>query len=92
MPGARRRHESRRIRKAARIGGGLLEAWFVAQGTSPLELTPARADDWIADLRSQGRPPATFNVDVAAASSFWTWMERRHNQLKMEVAGVERGM
>jgi len=67
---------------------GRLEAWCSAQGISPLELTPARADDWIADLRGQGRAPATVNVDVAAASSFWTWLERRHTELRNPFRGT----
>ena len=65
-----------------------LEGWCKAQGLSPLELSPARADDWIADLRAQGRAPATVNVDVAAASSFWTWMERRHTELRNPFRGT----
>ena len=68
---------------------GRLEAFCSAQGISPLELSPARADDWIADLRGQGRAPATVNVDVAAASSFWTWLERRHAELKNPFRGTK---
>ncbi len=65
-----------------------LEAWCSAQNISPLELTPALADDWIADLRVQGRAPATVNVDVAAASSFFTWLERRHSELRNPFRGT----
>ena len=68
---------------------GRLESWCSAQGISPLELSPARADDWIADLRGQGRAPATVNVDVAAASSFWTWLERRHAELRNPFRGTK---
>jgi len=66
-----------------------LETWCSARGISPLELTPARADDWIADLRAQGKAPATVSVDVAAASSFWTWMERRHAELHNPFRGTK---
>lgn len=65
-----------------------MEAFCSAQGISPLELSPVRADDWIADLWGQGRAPATVNVDVAAASSFWTWLERRHSELRNPFRGT----
>ena len=45
--------------------------------------------DWIADLRAQGRAPATVNVDVAAASAFWTWLERRHVELRNPFRGTK---
>ena len=79
---------SARTKDLYRRALGRLEAWCSAQGISPLELTPARADDWIADLRGQGRAPATVNLDVAAASAFWTWMERRHAELRNPFRGT----
>ncbi len=54
-----------------------LEDFCQRQGISPLELTSALAEDWIAELQTMpGRgAPATVNVDVAAASSFWSRLE-----------------
>ena len=79
---------SPRTRDLYRRALGRLEDWCSTQGLGVLELTPALADDWIADLRGQGRAPATVNVDVAAASSFWTWLERRHVELRNPFRGT----
>lgn len=67
---------------------GRLDAWCAVQAINPLALIPARADDWIAELRGQGRAPATVNVDVSAASAFWTWLERRHTDLHNPFRGT----
>ena len=41
----------------------------------PPELTPALADDFIESEKAAGGSPATVQLRVAAASSFWTWLE-----------------
>ena len=65
-----------------------LEAWCERQGFSPLELTPARADDWIESEKALGRAPATVRLDVSGVSAFWTWMERRHSELRNPFRGT----
>jgi|GEM_PF-4178954 len=65
-----------------------MEAWCSTQGISPLELTPARADDWIESEKAQGRAPATVRLDVSGASALWTWLERRHNELRNPFRGT----
>ena len=82
------RTDSPRTRDLYRRALDRLEAWCSAQGISPLELSPSAADDWIADLRGQGRAPATVNIDVAAASAFFTWLERRHAELRNPFRGT----
>ena len=69
---------SERTRKLYASALSRLEAWCTAQRLSPLELTPALADDWIEGEKAQGRAPATVSLAVSGASAFWTWMERRH--------------
>src|SRR5208283_3722175 len=59
-----------------------LEEWCAMKRINPLAISPAEADDWIEALKAQGRSSATVRLDVAAASTFWTWMERRHKQLQ----------
>lgn len=56
-----------------------LEAYTRARNISPLELTPAIADDFINDLKKQDFSPATIRQTVASASSFYTFLERRIN-------------
>jgi site-specific recombinase XerD len=65
-----------------------MEAWCQRQGFSPLELTPARADDWIESEKAEGRAPSTVRLAVSGASAFWTWLERRHAELRNPFRGT----
>ena len=78
------------VRTQALYGAALgrLEAFCAHLSLSPLELTPALADDWISELKSQGRAAATVRLDVSAASAFWTWLERRHLSLRNPFRGT----
>jgi site-specific recombinase XerC len=58
-----------------------LDAWVTRMGINPLELTPAQADDFIYALRADGRAPASIRLDTAAASSFFTFLHRRHTAI-----------
>jgi site-specific recombinase XerC len=74
--------------RAYRSALGRLDAWCSTQSISPLELTPARADDWIENEKAAGGSSATVGLRVAAASSFWTWLERRHSDLRNPFRGT----
>ena len=65
---------------AYRTGIGRLETWTAAQGINILELTPAQADDFLYSLRGD-RAAASIRLDAAAASSFFTWLHRRHTAI-----------
>ena len=65
-----------------------LDAWSRKQGISTLELTPALADDWIESLKAEGKAASTIRLMVAAGSSFWTWLERRHTELRNPFRGT----
>jgi site-specific recombinase XerD len=65
-----------------------LEAWCQRQGFSVLELTPARADDFIESEKAEGRASATVRLAVSGASAFWTWLERRHSELHNPFRGT----
>jgi integrase len=79
---------SKRTRSLYAAALARLEAWCAPRGLSPLELAPALADDWISDLKRLGRSPATVRLDVSGASAFWTWLERRHPQLRNPFRGT----
>jgi site-specific recombinase XerD len=79
---------SRHTRELYRRAIARLEAWCKTQGIEVLELTPATADRWIAHLKEQGRASATVRLDVAAASAFWTQMERWHGWLRNPFRGT----
>src|SRR5208283_217047 len=70
---------STRTKKLYAAALSRLEAWCTSQRLSPLDLTPARADDWISQLKAPGRAPATVRLEVSGASAFWTCLERRHS-------------
>ena len=81
--GASRKTGSRRARGCTRraIAQGL-EVCCQTQGIEVLELIPATAVMWIAHLREEDRASATVRLDVAAASAFWTQLERWHTSLR----------
>ncbi|MDR0476094.1 MAG: site-specific integrase [Treponema sp.] len=72
--------DSFHTRTAYRAGLDRLEAWAAAKGINVLELTPAQADDFIYSLRD--RASASIRLDTAAASSFFTWLHRRHTAIE----------
>ena len=65
-----------------------LEAWCRHQDSGPVELTPALADDWIENEKAQGASPATVRLSVSGASAFFTWMERRHTEVRNPFRGT----
>lgn len=75
-------------RTAYRSALDRLDEWCKRQGICTLELTPARADDWIESLKAEGLAPSSIGLMVAAASSFWTWLERRHAELRNPFRGT----
>lgn len=68
-----------------------LEAYANARNISPLELTPAAADDYINDLKKQDFSPATIRQAIATASSFFTFLERRVNNNGLIISNPFRG-
>jgi site-specific recombinase XerD len=65
-----------------------LEAYAERAHLSPLELTPARADDFIYSMKGNAAA-ASIRRDVAACSSFFTWIERRHEGIKNPFRGTK---
>jgi site-specific recombinase XerD len=65
-----------------------LEAYADRAHISPLELTPARADDFIYSLKGEAAA-ASVRRDIAACSSFFTWLERRHEGIKNPFRGTK---
>lgn len=66
-----------------------LETWTASRGINPLELTPAQADDFIYSLKAEGRAPASVRLDTAAASSFYTFLHRRHTAIENPFRGTK---
>lgn len=53
-----------------------------------ISLNPALADEWILEERQSGRAPASVRKDVAAISSFYTFMERRYDFVRNPFRGT----
>lgn len=68
---------------------GKLEAWTAGQGINALELNPAQADDFIYFLKASGAAPASVRLVAAAASSFFTFLHRRHKELDNPFRGTK---
>jgi site-specific recombinase XerC len=68
---------------------GKLEAWAARQNINILELSPAKADDFIYSMKASGAAPASVRLAAAACSSFFTWMERRHAGIKNPFRGTK---
>jgi len=65
-----------------------LETWVSTKGINILELRPSQADDFIYFLRND-RKSASVRLDTAAASSFYTWLYRRHNVIQNPFRGTK---
>jgi len=55
-----------------------LEGWARSYNVSILEMKPREADNFAYVIRAEGRAPNTIRCDLAVASSFFTFMERRY--------------
>jgi len=80
--------DSKHTRRSYRSALARLEAYTERAHISPLELTPARADDFIYSLKGEAAA-ASVRRDVAACSSFFTWLERRHEGIKNPFRGTK---
>jgi site-specific recombinase XerD len=65
-----------------------IAVWCARHGIFMLELSPAGADDFIESMKADGFSPATVRVRVAACSAFYTWMERRHAEVRSPFRGT----
>jgi len=68
---------------------GKLDGWVADQGINPLELTAMQADDFIYSLKASGASSATVRLTTAAASSFYTFLNRRHKEINNPFRGTK---
>ena len=66
-----------------------LDTWTAFKKVDPLALTPRFADDYAYSLAQEGKSPATVRRDLAAASSFFTFLERRHDAIRNPFRGTK---
>jgi site-specific recombinase XerC len=80
--------KSPHTRRAYAFALNCLEAWAARESVDPLALTAAQADNFIRALKADGHAPATTRRDIAAASAFYTFLERYHAVVKNPFRGT----
>lgn len=65
-----------------------LEVWARRENINPLEITTDMADQFIRELKAQGKASASIRRDIAAVSAFYTFLERYHSAIKNPVRGT----
>jgi integrase len=65
-----------------------LEKWAARENAEPLTLPPAAADQFIRDLKAEGRAAASARRDIAAASAFYSFLERYYSAVKNPFRGT----
>jgi site-specific recombinase XerD len=81
------RTRSPHTRRAYSAALDRLDTWAEAREFAVLEIKPKDADDYAYSLRVGDRASASVRRDLAAASSFFTWLERRHESIRNPFRG-----
>jgi site-specific recombinase XerD len=68
---------------------GRLEAFAARRALPILELKAKDADDFAYALAAEGRAPSSVNLDLAACSSFYAFLERRAECVRNPVRGTK---
>ena len=64
-----------------------LDQWAAFKKLPVLDMKPRDADDYAYSLANDGRAPASIRRDIAAASSFFSFLERRHDTIRNPFRG-----
>ena len=67
----------------------MLFSWLDRKHLSPADLTPRLADDFIRDIRAEGKDADSSRLYIAAASSFFTFLERRFDEIRNPFRGTK---
>jgi site-specific recombinase XerD len=65
-----------------------LEVWAGRERINPMAMTASQADQFIRDLKAEGRAAASIRRDIAAVSAFFSFLERYHAVIKNPVRGT----
>jgi integrase len=83
------RTQSEHTRKAYTSALARLEEYARRHSLNVLEIRGKEADDYAYALAAERRAPASIRRDIAAASSFFTWLERRHDSIRNPFRGTK---
>ena len=65
------------------------ENWANREGINPAAVNYGEMDNYINSLKAENRASASIRRDIAAVSSFFTFLERRHEGVKNVVRGTK---
>ena len=80
---------SEHTRRAYAAALGKMETWASREGKNTLSLAADDADQFIRELKGAGRAAASTRRDIAAASAFYTFLERYHAVIKNPFRGTK---
>lgn len=83
------RTKSEHTEKAYGAALDRLDTWAATKGLAVLVMKPKHADDYAYALSAEGRASASVRRDIAAASAFFTWLERRHDSIRNPFRGTK---
>lgn len=63
--------------------------WLARKRMTPIDLTPRLADDFIRSIRGEGKDSDTSRLYIAAVSSFYTFLERRFDEIRNPFRGTK---
>jgi integrase len=81
--------KSPHTRRAYAAALGKLEAWAGREKLDPLNMTVAQADQFIRELKAEGRAARSTRRDIAAVSAFYTFLERYHAAIENPFRGTK---
>jgi len=76
-------------RKTYTFSLGVFRRWMKHRNLILLDLTPALADDYIRAQKGTGQDSDSVRLRVAAVSSFYTFLERRHPEVRNPFRGTK---
>lgn len=80
---------SKHTRRAYASALKRLDAWAASKDLAVLVMKPRDADDYAKSLSAGGCASASVRRDINAASSFFTWLERRHESIRNPFRGTK---
>ena len=83
------RTQSSNTRRAYEAALNRLDIFAARRGVAVMAMQPRDADDYAYALTAEGRSPASVRRDIAGASSFFTFLERRFDAIRNPFRGTK---
>jgi integrase len=83
-------YQSPHTRRTYGISLTRYENWANREGINPAATSYGKIDNFINDLKAEGRAAVSVRTNIAAVSAFFTFLERRHEGIKNAVRGTKK--